>query len=212
MAGVREVREVLQAIDAAPSTEERLKWIADGARHRESVEQFFETQDAGLNVTDVDPNVGHYGELPSGKDVKLFMAVTAACPDGAMVRLHDEGGKRTLDWPLFQQTHQMEFDAFAADEAAPPRWFTVICARSRTSELPGSAKDTHLALRAQGSLTVQGEALLYVHKESTAGQFLESRMVWGRGYLVKALLGHARLDGKAVMTIEDCAGTGASAK
>jgi hypothetical protein len=211
-AKIRTVQEVLQAIDAAPSLDERLKRITDGATQRQSVAKFFEAHAAGIKVGAVDSNVGFFNELPSGEDVKLFLAITASCPSGAMVRLRGTGDKAQLDWPLFEQTHQMEFDRFVLDGEAAPRWFSVICARSRTNELSGSSKDAYLALRAQGSLSLRGEGLLYVKKESPAGKFLDSRMVWGRGYLIKALIQHGKLDEKAVMTLEDCEGAAAAAK
>jgi hypothetical protein len=211
-AKIRTVQEVLQAIDAAPSLDERLKRIADGATQRQSVAKFFEAHTGGIRVGGVDSNVGFFNELPSGEDVKLFLAITASCPSGAMVRLRGNGDQARLDWPLFEQTHQLDFDRFVSDGGAAPRWFSVICARSRTTELPGASKDTYLALRAQGSLSVRGEGLLYVNKESPAGKFLDSRMVWGRGYLIKARIQHSKLDEKAVLTLEDCEGAAAAAK
>jgi hypothetical protein len=36
-------------------------------------------------------------------------------------------------------------------------------------------------------------------------------MVWGRGYLIKALIQHGKLDEKAVLTLEDCEGAATSA-
>jgi hypothetical protein len=211
-AKIRTVQEVLQAIDAAPSLDERLTRIADGAKHRESVAKFFEAHAGGIKVGGVDSNVGFFNELPSGEDVKLYLAITASCPSGAMVRLHGSGDKARLDWPLFEQTHQLEFDRFVQDGGAAPRRFSVICARSRTNELTGPSKDEYLALRAQGSLSLHGEGLLYVKKESPAGKFLDSRMVWGRGYLIHALIQHGKLDEKAVLTLEDCEGAPAGAK
>lgn len=206
------MQEVLQAIDGAPSLDERLKHITDGAKQRESVAKFFEAHASGIKVGAVDSNVGFFNELPSGEDVKLFLAITASCPSGAMVRLRGSGDKAQLDWPLFEQTHQLEFDRFVQDDAATPRAFSVICARSRTNDLTGPSKDSYLALRAQGSLSLHGEGLLYVKLESPAGKFLDSRMVWGRGYLIKALIQHGKLDQKAVLILEDCDGATEAAK
>jgi hypothetical protein len=51
-----------------------------------------------------------------------------------------------------------------------------------------------------------------VKLESPAGKFLDSRMVWGRGYLIKALIQHGKLDQKAVLILEDCDGATEAAK
>jgi hypothetical protein len=203
---------VLQAIASAASLDERLKWIADGATHRDRVEKFFRNQSAGLVVTGMEANMGAYTELPSGDDVRLLLAATASCPSGAMIRLRAQGDKSLLDWPLFEQTHQLEFDEFAANASAAPRRFQVICARSRSYDLPDTQKDKHQALRAQGSLSVHGEALLYYDKDSTPGKYLDASIVWGRGYLVDVMLEHAVVADKKVLIITDCGGAVPPAK
>jgi hypothetical protein len=37
-------------------------------------------------------------------------------------------------------------------------------------------------------------------------------MVWGRGYLIKALIQHGKLEGKAALILEDCEGATEAAK
>jgi hypothetical protein len=209
-AKLRSVQQTLQGLVASSSTEERLTHIADGASHRNEVARFFAENPAGMRVTSTDPNVGLFTELPSGNEVKLYVATTTSSSSGAMVRLLPEGGKDKLDWPLFQQTHQLEFDRFVTSASEAPRRFTVLCARSRTSGLSGTDAETHLAISAQGSLTVRGETALYVKKDTPAGKFLDSRLVWGRVYLVEVLLKHATADGKPVLLVQDCAGTPAA--
>lgn len=207
-ARIRTAQEVLQSLDSAPSLEDRLAWIADGEKHRDSVAQFFESHAEGLHVTAMDPNVGLFSELPSGEDVKLYVAVTASCPPGAMVRLRSRGGRQQLDWALFRQTHELEFDRFIATAGETgPQWFTVLCARSRTSELESPAQEAHLPLSAQGSLSAQGEARLHVPKDSAAGRLLASRMVWGRVFLTELLIERKIVDGKPALVVQDCAGT-----
>jgi hypothetical protein len=208
---MRAAREVLQSIDSATSLEERLKWIADGPSHREQVDKFFKGHPTGLQVAGMESNVGFYTELPSGDDVKLLLASTASCPSGAMVRLRPRAGKSLLDWPLFEQTHQLEFDEFVSRADAPSRRFTVICARSRANDLPDTEKEKYVAIRAQGSLSLHGEALLYYVKGTPSGNFLDSRIVWGRGYLVDVKVEHADIAGKQVLLVKDCAGASAPA-
>jgi hypothetical protein len=204
---LRLVQNLLQEFVTAPTNEERLSWVANAAAHRESIEKFFEAHPSGLRITAMDPNVGLFSELPSGDEVKLYVAMTARCPSGAMVRLRPDAGKDKLDWPLFQQTHQLEFDQFASSANATPRWFSVLCVRSRTSGMQGPASLEHLALSAQGSLTVRGETALYVKRDTPAGKFLDSRMVWGRVYLTDVQLEHANVNGKPVLLVRDCGGT-----
>lgn len=208
VAKIRSAHELLASLDSAPTIDERLKWIANGEAHRESVAQFFEKHPRGLQVNTMDPDVGLFSELPSGEDVKLLVTVTTDCPGGAMVRLYAHGTRNLLDWPLFQQTHDLEFDKFASTPGpTPPRWFSTLCTRSRTSALQGPAEEAHIAIRAQGSLSAGGESLVHVPKSSEAGRLLESRMVWGRVYLVKLQLERLELNGKPILMVLDCAGT-----
>jgi hypothetical protein len=211
-AKLRGVQGTLQEFITASTNEARMSWVAGGAAHRESIEKFFEANPGGPRITAMDPNVGLFSELPSGDEVKLYVAMTARCPSGAMVRFRSEAGKDKLDWPLFQQTHQLEFDQFAASANASPRWFSVLCVRSRTSGIQGPASMEHLALSAQGSLTVRGESALYAKRDTHAGKFLDSRMVWGRVYLVEVQLEHATVNRKPVLLVRDCAGTPTSGR
>ena len=69
-----------------------------------------------------------------------------------------------------------------------------------------------MALSAQGSLSAHGESRLYVKKDSPAGKLLDSRMVWGRVYLIHMLLQHTKVEEKSVVEIQNCVGTEPSAK
>lgn len=213
VAKIRTAHEVLASLDSAPTLDERLGWIADGQSHRESVARFFEKHTKGLQVNTMDPDVGLFSELPSGEDVKLLVAVTADCPGGAMVRLYPHGTRQILDWPLFEQTHELEFDKFVTTSGpTEPRWFSALCTRSRTSGLQGPAGEAHIAIRAQGSLSAGGEALIHVLKDSEVGRLLEARMVWGRVYLMKVQLERLELNGKPILMVLDCAGTATASK
>jgi hypothetical protein len=46
-----------------------------------------------------------------------------------------------------------------------------------------------------------------VKRDTHAGKFLDSRMVWGRVYLVEVQLEHATVNGKPLLIVRDCAGT-----
>lgn len=207
-AKTRAAQELLQNLDTAASVEERLKWIADGATYRERVSKFFAAHPEGLGAAAVDPNVGSFTELPSGAEVKMHVATTKSCPTGAMVRLRPAAGKELLDWPLFEQTHQLEFDRFAGEpDDKQARWFTMLCARTRKSDLAAEAQEAYLTLSAQGSLSAKGEVRLYVKADSDVGRYIASRIVWGRVYLTQMFVEHAVVDEKPVLIVKDCAGT-----
>ena len=205
---IRVTQELFTSLQTAPTLDEKLRWIEDGEAHRDAVAKFLGSHPEGLRITTMDPNVGLFQELPSGNEVKLLVATTSACPNGAMVRLHSRGGRELLDWPLFEQTHELDFERFVTrGSSAAPRWFTLLCARSRSSGLEGPAKDGHLALRAQGALSANGEALIHVQRDSEAGHLLESRMTWGRVYLIRIEVERLEVNGKPTLMVVDCEGT-----
>lgn len=206
------VGSVLNALDDAATTDEKLQWIADPEKHRAGVEQFFANHTGKLFAGPLEPNPGIVIALPSGEAVKLFRVVTPECEPGAIVWMHElSGAKPALDWPLFSQTHDLAFDRFLAAQSGSqppaPQWFTVLCARSRTSDLPDTSQDSHLALSTQGSLSGKGEPRVHVAKDSEAGRLLESKMVWGRVYLARMLIIGVKIDGKPVLMVLNCAGT-----
>lgn len=201
-------QELFATLQTAPTLEEKLKWIENGEAHRDEVAKFLASHADGLRIKTMDPNVGLFQELPSGDEVKLLVATTNSCPNGAMVRLHSHEGRDLLDWPLFAQTHELDFEVFVTrGRAATPRWFTLLCARSRSSGLEGPAREGHLALRAQGALSAKGEALIHVQRDSEAGRLLESRMTWGRVYLIRVELERLEINGKPTLMVVDCEGT-----
>jgi hypothetical protein len=207
---MRSARELLAALDQSSSIEDKLKWIADPATHRAAVAKFLESTPDAFKVTSMDSNVGVFTELPSGDEVKLLVAVTPGCPSGAMVRLRNATDHPRLDWPLYLQTHRLDYDHFIDAAGVPPRRFTVLCARSRASDLVGEDQETHIALSSQGSLSAHGESRLYVKKDSPAGRLLDARMVWGRVYVLNVELAHATMNAKPVLIVQDCDGAEAA--
>ncbi len=205
-ARLRAAQDLVASIGSASPIDDKLASVADGEEHRDAVAKFLGAYPAGLTVTSVDANVGVFTELPSNEEVKLFVVVTSGCPAGAMVRMLPGGERPLLDWPLFEQTHRLDYDNFVAQHDAPPRWFKLLCARSRSNDLTAASQESYLALNSQGSLSAKGESQLYVRRDSPAGRLLDSRMVWGRVYLIHALIGHGTIDQKPVLLLQDCEG------
>ncbi|MFZ4763834.1 MAG: hypothetical protein ACOYMN_02675 [Roseimicrobium sp.] len=204
-------KEVLRALDAAGSSEERLKWIAAPGNDRAEVDRFFSAIGGTIGLIALEPSPGLVLDFSTGERIRLLRAVTAKCPSGAIVRLHThEGNFAKLDWPLFAQTHDYAFDSFArlavTDKAAAQgQWFTLLCRRTRAS-VDSGLSDAWEALDVQGSLSAAGTVKAVVARDSEAGRVLLSQLAPGRACLVRLRLARLEVDGKPTTVVLECAG------
>ena len=200
------VADLIKTLDAATATDNRLKVIANPAQNRESMETFFNEIGGHLNPVRIEAGPV-ITEFSTGKDSPLYRLVTAKCPSGAVVRLPSSTNSSLIDWPFFVQTHSLIFDQFAspnAPEEPKTKRFTLLMQRSRDFELPEPERSTYDSFLTQGSMSAAGTVRVYVARDSAAGRLLATRMVWGKTYLVDALLGHAEIGGKRVLAVLEC--------
>ena len=199
-----------KGLDAATTTDERLRFIDQPENYRADVERFFASKGGKLDLVRIEPSVGMIIVLPSGDEEKLFKLTTKKCPDGAIIRTILKDDKAVLHWPLFEQSHDYLFDRYKKETGGtdtPSVWFTVICRLTQAFDLKGPSKDNWICLEAQGSLAAGGTGQVYVAKDTPAGRLLTAKMTWGRVYLTDLLIGNMELDGQKVHVVLDCAGT-----
>lgn len=197
------VTEVLNALASATTTEERLKLVADPSQNRRSVEAFFKKIDGKLTVTNVQD--GHrYTDLATGRETVLYRLTTPTCPEGVIVHLRGgPDGSPRIDWPLFEQSHDKHFDKFIpADSPEKSQRFILVMQRSRDFSIPVKERDFFDSFYAQGSMTAEGgQVRVHVSKDSVTGRLLNTRMGWGKTYLVEALLTHSEIGGKPALVV-----------
>ncbi len=201
---------MIRGLDVAKSMDDRLQYIDEPENHRDDVERFFASTGGKLDMVRIEPSVGTVIVLPSGEEEKLFKLTTKKCPDGAVIRLIVKNDKALLHWPLFEQSHDYQFDHFQKENGAndaPSVWFTVLCRLTQSFELKGQTKDNWLCLEAQGSLAPGGTGQVCVAKDTPAGRLLMGKMAWGKVYLTDLLIGKMEVDGQKVHVVLDCAGT-----
>ncbi|WP_009961416.1 hypothetical protein [Verrucomicrobium spinosum] len=208
---------LVKTLDAANSEEDRLKVISHAQDHKADVKRFFDAIGNQLKPILLDPTPAVVSPLLSGPKLRLFRLVTATCSKGAI--LHLEAGPndtQLLDWPLFMQTHEQQFDKFVKSNPPPEQrkaeWFSVLCKRRHDFDLPKDTQDAYICLEAQGSLSPEGSTVLYVNKGLPAGRLLETHLKWAEIYLVDLLVGKAEIGGNPTHVVLDCSGTDTARK
>ncbi len=196
--------KIFLGLDAASSTEERLRWIAEPDSNVTSLEKLFASRGGRLNIREIEDIPGTIKELPGGADVQLFRVTAPGVKQGALARLVDRDGRKVVDWTLLAQTYDFSFDRFVATNLAVPgksEWFTTLC-----TLLPAAGGDRgQLQVKLTGSLAETGYAIAWTPKDSEAGHYIQKEMVPGQTYLMEVRVGTDA--GKRRLLIEDCAGT-----
>ncbi|MCE9519370.1 MAG: hypothetical protein K8R87_07445 [Verrucomicrobia bacterium] len=199
---------MLKGIEKAVTLSDRLQWIDATEAQQADIKRFFEAPHPKFEPLQWELSAGKVIVLPSGQETKLFRLTTAACKDGAILQVRDDGGKARVRWSLFEQSHEKTYDRFLAETNSngPARWFTLLCQRAHSFELKGNTKDQWICFDAQGSLGAQGTGKIYINKESPVGRFMEPKTQWGQLYLVELLLVKMGIEGQQLNVVLDCAG------
>lgn len=200
--------KILFGLDTATTIEQRLKWIADPEKHRDSMERLLTTRGGRLNTGEVQPMPAVVRELPGGKEVQLFRVSAPSLRNGALVHLMERDGAKVLDWALFAQTYDYTFDRYVATNravAGQAEWFTVLCSVAPKPPGTSAGKETHLKLSLTGSLSETGVADAWVARNSPAGRYLEKELASGKTYLLEVQLGTDQ--GSRRLMVLDCGPT-----
>jgi hypothetical protein len=197
------VNDMVRKIDTAKKAEDWLPFVAQPEKHRGEVEQFFEKCGGRLGAINLRPSGGKIKVLPSGAEERLFSLSTSRCPAGVILQVQERDGRAVMNWPLFVQSHDHLFDAFAkGKDASAPQWFHLLCQLAHDFELPPASRERWLCLQAQGSVG-GATANVYINKDSPAGRSFGANLAWTQVYLVELLLRRMDVDGRMVNVVLD---------
>src|SRR5207247_2254001 len=91
----------------------------------------------------------------------------------------------------------------SAEDGGSPKWFTLLCQRAHPFDLKGDAKNRWVCLDAQGSLSATGTAQVYVNRDSPVGRFFDTKLEWGRVYLLDLLIRKMDVEGRRSLVVID---------
>ncbi|TLD68915.1 hypothetical protein FEM03_19835 [Phragmitibacter flavus] len=174
--------EAARQLNRANTLDQRLPLFRQADKHRDGIESFF--QNSPVFREDLLPESTLIHLLPSGQKSHLLSLPSVGSSHPTLILLHrDTDSKPTIDWPLFLQSHELHYEAFLAESGSNARWFRLICKLTHDFELPPQLQNLYLTLRSHGSARPESFSLL-VARDTPAGRYIGSQMVWDQQYLV----------------------------
>jgi hypothetical protein len=197
--------ELLRALFAEKTPENRASYFADAADHRHTAAAFFEGLPPSLRYVDLELFPARIRRLPGGNLVPLFHVITSDGPERSTLcslRSTREGEVK-LDWELFSDSYSGALVAFQKVHQVEARWFTVGLRKNHGfDELP-AVRETHVAFDVQCSFDGRDRTIALATKDSTSGRLISQDAVWGELYIARILLGWTPVNGEMRLTILD---------
>jgi hypothetical protein len=188
--------EAMEVFDRTLPLEQRLSYFHQAEKHRHQIERFF--QKSLLDLASLaNPSAIPVNLLPGKQKNLLFGLPTTLNRHGALVHFHHTGNDKPLiHWPLFRQSHDLEYESFLSQSRPRPGWFHLVSRLTHDFELPAILQTSYLTLQVRGSALPDSSHLL-VARDTPAGRYIASQMEWDENYLIEVFVTFDSIGGKA---------------
>jgi len=194
---------LLHKLTAAKTLDERVACLADGQRHRDSVESYFTALSSPLEIKDCKGFPSSVKALPSGLPM-ILCEVTTNLPTSPLTRLvSSEDGSFKLDWNLLHDSISGLLTSYSKAPHADPQWISIGLRRNFGFDEPESVRQAHYVFDIQGTGDGSDRTIALAVKDSPTGRALNQAIGWNQLYIVRTLLHYATIEGRERLVIVD---------
>ncbi len=181
------------------------RFIAESARHADSVQSFFQTIKAPVELQAFRTLPTAIKFLPEGQAGTLCELKTSLSSTGTAITrlLPDKNGKLLLDWPMLRDSLLSALHTFSQKPGGEPAWITLGVRRGFGYGQTTAVRNAYLFfdIQGQGDGADRTEALAL--KSSPTGRALERAIAWNELYMVRLLLHWQEIEGEQRIIVLD---------